>query len=31
VRWALTQYGTLGGRRDFTPFTNPPGERGETG
>jgi ADP-ribose pyrophosphatase YjhB (NUDIX family) len=29
VRWALTQYGTLGGRRDFTPFTNPPGERGE--
>ncbi len=29
VRWALTQYRTLDGARDFAPFSNPPGERGD--
>ncbi|RMF10563.1 MAG: NUDIX hydrolase [Alphaproteobacteria bacterium] len=29
VHWALRQYRSLGGRREFQPFTNPPGETGD--
>lgn len=29
VRWALTQLQTLGDRTAFSPFSNPPGERGD--
>ena len=29
VRWAITQFTGLDDKRNFTPFTNPPGERGD--
>ncbi len=29
VHWAITQFSTLDGKRDFAPFTNPPGESGD--